>query len=99
MKLILSARAESDLGDIFRYSKLTFGKAVAAKYVTALNAKMAVVLANPQIGRRFDAIDDDMRRIACLRHHIYFRALDDALRIVRILHQHMDVSRHLDRPT
>lgn len=99
MKLVLTAAAEADLRDIFRYSRTTFGKTVAARYLGALNAKIARLVANPQIGRRFDTIDDDMRRIACLRHHIYFRTIGDELRIVRILHQHMHAAERLGRST
>jgi toxin ParE1/3/4 len=96
LRLILTTAAEADLRDIFRYSKLTLGTTVAVNYVATINAKIALIVTNPQIGRRFDAIDDDMRRTACLRHHIYFRSIGDELRIVRVLHQRMEASRHLE---
>lgn len=99
MRLILTGAAEADLRAIFRYSKVTFGKAQAAAYVATINSKIEVILASPQIGRRFDKIDDDMRLVACLSHHIYFRIVGDELRIIRVLHQRMDAPRHLNDET
>lgn len=95
MKLVLTAAADADLRGIFRYSRREFGTAQAQRYVAAINARMRVILKSPQIGRRFDEIDDDYRLVSCQSHHIYFRRVADELRVVRILHQRMDERAHL----
>lgn len=55
------------------------------------------VVDNPVIGRACDEVRPGYRKLAVGSHMLYYRIVDgDAINVVRILHQRMDVDRHLD---
>jgi len=52
---------------------------------------------NPMIGRACDEVRPGYRKHAVGSHTLYYRiASADVIDVVRILHQRMDVDRHLD---
>ncbi len=55
------------------------------------------VVDNPMIGRACDELRPGYRKHAVGSHTLYYRIVSgDVIDVVRILHQRMDVDRHLD---
>ena len=102
-RLVLSAAAEADLANIAAWTAETFGVRQADVYVDALLDCVEELAANPFIerSRPRDEIAPGLRSLHMTkprrrgRHFILYRAEDDVLTIVRILHDSMEMTRHL----
>ena len=91
---MLSPLARADLDEIWEYSVRQWGVAQAETYITEIAKVIKRVAAHPNIGRC-----DDIRlgyfRIPAGSHVLFYRRDKEKIVVVRILHQRMDVQRHL----
>jgi toxin ParE1/3/4 len=94
MAYIVSPKAQSDLGDVWDYSRKTWGADQAERYIDMLRKAVETVAENPLRGRQSDEVREGYRKIAAGSHVIFYRFLESDIDIVRILHQRMDFSRH-----
>ena len=102
-RLVLSAAAEADLANIAAWTAETFGARQAEVYADALLDCVDELTANPFLerSRARDEIAPGLRSLHMSksgrrgRHFILYRAEDGALTIVRILHESMEMERHL----
>ena len=79
----LSARADLDMVEIYRFGHERFGEARADDYYLALVDAFEAIASDPL---RYPMIDDRYRRAVHRSNSIYFRVVDDGLvRIVRVL--------------
>lgn len=68
----------------------------AEKYLRVLQHAIERAVGDPRIGRACDEVSAGYRRLAAGSHQVYHRVTDDCIvDVVRILHQRMDVDRHL----
>jgi toxin ParE1/3/4 len=92
-RLNVARRAVADLEAIEDYGRQVHGEAQAIRYADDLLVAMHFLLdfpnVGPGLGRR------GLRRKGCGSHVIFYRIDGDIERIVRVLHQRMDPSRHL----
>lgn len=92
-RLNFARRAIADLEAIEDYGRQVHGPVQAIRYaddlLTAMQSLLEFPGSGPSIGRR------GVRRKLSGRHMIYYRAEGDIVRIIRILHQRMDPTRHL----
>jgi toxin ParE1/3/4 len=95
MRLILSEDAESDLREISRYTRDRWGPERARSYVWGLRDKLTLLCAHPQLGPVADEVRPGLRRCSYLNHNAFYRAGDDYVRIIRILHKHMLAQEYL----
>ena len=95
IRLLVSDRAREDLRDIARYTEQRWGADQKAIYLGLIEQRFADILRNPAIGTPRDHIKPGYRSVAAGRHLIFYREFGDAIGIVRVLHQNMDVKRHL----
>ncbi|WP_369684713.1 type II toxin-antitoxin system RelE/ParE family toxin [Devosia ginsengisoli] len=79
---------------IWRYSFEQWSKTQADEYYLALRNQLKAALANPDSGVPV-TIRPGHRKLLSGSHFIYYRAVDDGIEIIRVLHQNMDVRRHL----
>jgi toxin ParE1/3/4 len=86
-------RAIADMEAIEEYGRRKHGAEQAGLYREALLSDMAMMLDFPALGPVAGA--RGLRRKPCGVHVIFYRTEGDVLRIVRILHQRMEPSRHL----
>ena len=94
-KLVKDRAAEADLIDIWVYSFNNWGEAQANRYLDAMEVGIGQLARSPDRG--------DCRRplregywSKRLEHHIVFYTFtDDEVRVRRVLHEAMDVGRHL----
>jgi len=91
----LTAKAAEDLERIYEYSVLTFGLVQARYYLNGLHQLFQTLAENPMLGRSAERLAPKMRRIEYKSHSVFYRNENRHALIVRVLHQTMDVDRHL----
>ena len=87
----LSSEADQDIDEIFDYTVHEFGTDQAVIYVTAFDNIFEQLLENPEIGCDRKEIREGLRSIIKDKHIVFYRVLEDRLRIVRILHGSRDL--------
>lgn len=95
MRLELSRRAQADLDDIRDYSLAEFGTARAVAYLDAMEEAFRRMLDYPEIGSIHRAVHPPIRCLGCQQHRIFYQVDGDRMLVVRILHNAMDVQRHV----
>ncbi len=93
--VILSPQAEEDFADILQYTIETWGEAQFYAYRTILNKALLTVQQHPQIGHSSPELSAAHLIFPAGRHIIIYRANDTAVYVSRILHEHMDIGRHI----
>lgn len=91
----LSRRAQRDLVDIRQYSLEQWGPARTKTYISAIKDVIAAISEAPMRGVAYDAVAAGYRRIRSGSHFIYYRVEAGGIAVARILHENMDVDRHL----
>ncbi|CAA7627298.1 Toxin ParE1 [Candidatus Terasakiella magnetica] len=90
----LSPRAETDLEDIWLYSFKNWSLEQADRYHNAIVEAFNDLATGRKGGRSVD-IRDGYFKHQVGSHMVYYRFTEAGLVVVRILHQRMDVGRHL----
>jgi len=67
----------------------------ANRYTDELVATFEQLANNPQLSAPSDYIRKTYRRRRIGRHAVYFRITEYGIAVIRVLHDRMDVSRHL----
>lgn len=91
---ILSEIADKDLEDIFDYTLDEFGFDQAEKYLLEIEEIFQNLIINPQIGKKRDEIKQDLYSFPKDNHIIFYRILDNHIRIVRVLHGSQDIPKY-----
>lgn len=93
---LLSPAAQADLEQIWDYTFANWGTEQAERYLRELRHAIESVAANPLIGCTCDEIRAGYRKLAAGSHVLFCRVTETGdLDVVRVLHQRMDVDRHL----
>lgn len=91
----LSKRAEQDLIAIWNFSFDQWGEIQADGYLQTLHSTIRLLVKNPEMGKSRDALGAGYRSFHQSRHVIFYQPCGFGVRVIRILHQSMDVERHL----
>ena len=91
----ISRPARDDLEEIRRYSAATWGTERADAYLDAIVFRFAWLVANKPLWRDRSAIAPGLYSYPQGRHVILFRERSGAMDIVRVLHDRMDIRRHV----
>ena len=94
-KYELTKAAERDLADIFHYTSDRFGEQQADSYLAGLEGCFATLTERPKLGRSAEQLRPGYRRFEHKSHIVFFIEIESGIRIVRVLHNRMDVRRHL----
>jgi toxin ParE1/3/4 len=89
-----SPLAENDLEEIWRYTFETWSIEQADRYVTDILSACKAISGNPKLGRRID-VREGYLKYPVGSHFVFYRMRDHTIEVIRILHQRMDVQRHL----
>ncbi len=93
---LLSPAAQSDLEQIWDYTRGRWGVDQAEEYLRELQRAIERAAANPRIGRACDEIRPGYRKHAAGSRTLFYQVTAEAvIDVVRVLHQRMDVDRHL----
>ncbi|MCC8393159.1 type II toxin-antitoxin system RelE/ParE family toxin [Paraburkholderia sp. MMS20-SJTR3] len=93
-QLRLRPLAEADLEEIWLYTFENWSSEQADKYLRDLIVAMELLARGDRIGRVCN-VRDGYCQYAVGSHIVFYRMTDAALEVSRILHQRMDVDRHL----
>jgi toxin ParE1/3/4 len=93
---LLTAAARTDIIEIGRYSSGTWGKRQRDKYLKQLDDAFKLLSRQPEIGKDANDIKPGYRKYNQGSHIIFYRAgTESKIVVIRILHNSMDVERHL----
>ncbi len=96
-RYLLSPAARVDLERIWDYTADRWGDDQAEEYLRDVERAIERLVGNPMIGRACDEVRPRYRKHAVGSHTLYYRIVGNGvIDVVRILHQRMDVDRHLD---
>ncbi|WP_194774803.1 type II toxin-antitoxin system RelE/ParE family toxin [Pararhodonellum marinum] len=92
----ISKEAIEDLDKIWLYTLKNWSLKQADRYYSQLIQEIEFVAAHYFIGKSLETIRKDYRVVKVKSHLIFYRrAEDDVIEIVRILHERMEIKRHL----
>ncbi|MCR8550651.1 type II toxin-antitoxin system RelE/ParE family toxin [Salipiger sp. P9] len=94
-RIDVSQEAERDLIGIYLFGLERFGVAQAERYAGILRQKIELVAEHPDFGADVGFVRAGARRYVAVSHVIYYRPIPGGIRVLRILHGHMDPGRHL----
>jgi toxin ParE1/3/4 len=92
---VLSPRAQDDLDEIVDYTADRWGVDQAAFYLRQLRNHIEAVAAQPKAGRPCPDIRPGYYRTKSGSHVIFYRLTGQGIDVIRILHERMDLGRHL----
>jgi toxin ParE1/3/4 len=87
----IAPRARRDLQDAWFYSRDRWGRRRADAYVRELTATIEHLAANPLLGQACDDVRPGYRRHPAGSHMLFYVIRDEAVVVMRALHQQMDV--------
>lgn len=92
----LTNKAKSDLKSIGRYTQNTWGKQQRDIYLTSLDKAFHDLAADHLKGRDCGEIRIGYRKYQVGKHIVFYREITtNLIKIVRILHEKMDIEAHL----
>ena len=91
----LTPKAQDDLSEIWDRTNEKWGREQAERYLRDIQRAVERFAQSPSLARRSDDIRPGYRRFRVGAHVVFFRQGEEAIEIVRILHGHMDFTRHL----
>lgn len=94
----LSEAAKSDLVDIWVETDRHWGEAQADRYLDDIERALKGLIANPKMGLDCSDLFQGARKLITGRHLVFYEVDPDRIFVIRVLHQSMDVPRHL-RPS
>jgi toxin ParE1/3/4 len=89
----LSADADRDIEAIFDYTEAKFGFGQAVIYASEFEALFTLLLNNPEMGRHRPDIREHLYSLTHKAHIVFYRIMQDHIRIVRVLHGSRDLPR------
>lgn len=90
-----SRRASADLEDITDYTARTWGAQQAKKYIRDIRAKIHDIAKGDVITQSLEGVEGNLFKVRASRHLIICEQKAGAVFIVRILHDSMDIPRHI----
>ena len=91
----LSRKAAIDLDGIHEYTTLNFRLAQAQRYLNGMHERFEDLARQPMLGRSAGRLAPNLRRYEYRSHVVSYVAEDEDVLIARVLHQSMDVRRHV----
>jgi toxin ParE1/3/4 len=93
---LLTTAARKDVIEIGRFTTGAWGKRQRDKYLKQLDEAFKLLARQPEIGKDANDIKPGYRKYSQGSHIIFYRAgTDSKIVVIRILHNSMDVERHL----
>ncbi len=93
----LTNKAVEDLSGIWNYTFDTWSEKQADRYYQMLLDNFAEIAENPNIGKNYSGIANQLFGFKAGRHIIFYRNLDvDLVEITRILHEQMDLKNRVN---
>ncbi len=92
----LTNKAVEDLTGIWEYTIEKWSEQQADKYYNLLLDSCRDIANNPELGKNYDGITEDLFGLKTNRHIIFYRQrINQPIEITRILHERMDLKNRL----
>ena len=95
MRVLYRPAALNDLEQIYDFTFEMWGPAQAEHYLAQLRSAAQRLLVHPRSGRVYEMEGQKYRSLRSGRHLIFYRIEADAIVVVRILHDRMDIPSRL----
>ena len=93
-KFKLTTKAVEDLSKIWDYTFEVWSERQADKYYESLISNCQEIADNPNLGKNYDGITQNLLGIKTNRHIIFYRTLNENyVEITRILHERKDLKK------
>ena len=92
---LLTPRARADLDEIWNYTAERWSVPQAERYLREIQRGIEAVAIRPGLGRRCDELRAGYYKMPVGSHILFYRRTESKIHVVRVLHQSMDVDRHL----
>lgn len=89
---VLTASAEADVREIFRFSRRSWGEAQAQDYVMGLFSTFQLLAENPKAGRMRNELSENLRSFPHRIHVVFYVEHEHSVAIIRVLHGARDLS-------
>lgn len=80
---------------IWTYSYQNWGARQAHRYLANLRDIFEELSSNPSFGKRRDELREGLRVYPAGKHLVFYLTTEKGIDVVRILHERMDIDRHL----
>ncbi len=95
-KVIFRQKAVDNLNNIWNYTFEKWSEKQADKYYAMLKTACNEIGENPEIGKKYDRIKNNLLGFKSGRHIIFYRQIsNDKIEIIRILHERMDLKNRI----
>ncbi len=95
-KYLLTNKAVEDLSQIWNYTIDKWSESQADNYYQMLLDYFNDIALNPDFGKNYSAVIEDLLGFRAGRHIIFYKKIDiDKILIIRILHERMDLKRRI----
>lgn len=92
----LTNKAVEDLSKIWDYTFEVWSEQQADKYYNGLISNCQEIAENPELGKNYDGISEQLLGMKANRHIIFYRTLNENyVEITRILHERMDLKKRI----
>lgn len=96
-RVVIRRAATTDIGGIARYTKKRWGAVQARRYLDALRFDIESLASFPYRSHIVSENDANTRKMPSGHHLVFYRATEDMVEVVRVLHERMDVPDDLER--
>lgn len=90
-----SRKAQADLVEIWDYTAKQWSVTQADDYIRRIERALSEAVSGSPLAQQMDDVRQGYWRIKSGRHMCYFVRRSDGIRVIRILHERMDVDGHL----
>jgi len=95
-KFELTKKAVEDLADIWNYTFENWSENQADKYYQLLIDSFKEIASNPNIGKNYHGIAENLKGFKVGRHIVFFLEMEESkIEIIRILHVLMDLKNRI----
>jgi len=91
----ITNKAVSDLDEIWLFTADKWSVQQADRYYNLIIQEIEYICSNDEAGKPMDHIRKGYRAAKIKSHFIFYRIVDEAVEIIRILHERMDVENRL----
>ena len=95
-KLFISPQTYNDLEIIYEFTLSNWGYKQAEKYQDDIYDPFISISENPEIGSIYIFKKGDYRKLNCNKHLILNRIQKKKCLIIRVLHERLDLVKHMD---
>jgi toxin ParE1/3/4 len=94
-EVVFSPRAQADLDEIWEYTADRWDIQQADTYLRDLVLACSAVASGARKGRDAGDIRAGYFKITVVSHVVFYKERDGIMDVIRVLHQQMDMTRHL----